>query len=81
MPDAMMLTRPDMSLTGAGRMAVSAFCGACVALPAAEHTSILVAVLLGGAACVAAHEAFSRFGSVRNDGADVMACGIVSDFG
>lgn len=80
MDGTMLLTRPDMSLTGAGRMAVSAFCGACVALPAAEHTSMLVAILLGGAACVAAHEAFSRFGSVRSDGADAMACGIASDF-
>lgn len=76
-----LLTRPDMTLTGAGRVAVSAFCGACVMLPVAEHAPVWAAVLIGAAVCVAAHEAFSRFGSVRSDGADVMACGIASDFG
>ena len=80
MNGTMLITRPDLTLTGAGRMAVSAFCGACIALPVAEHAPVWAAVLIGAAVCVAAHEAFSRFGSVRSDWADAAACSVASDF-
>ena len=72
-------SRPDATLTGAGRVAASVFCGACVALPVAEAVPVWTAVAFGAGACIAGHEAFSRLGGGRADGTDAVACSLVSD--
>ena len=72
-------SRPDATLTGAGRAAASAFCGACVALPVAEAAPAWMAVAFGAGACIAGHEAFSRLGG-RTDGTDALACSLASDW-